>query len=206
MNTDQKITNDRMFEALIAAMLTNRPDLRTLEFEKVKAAIGNPNLDTALAAWVNNGCQLQMAPLTFDLDADPFLYDGESIVENEKGGKFVFDLGKVVTHLTEAQKTAKGQGGEAWLAEMQKLSGFNATFIDCLYINQDHPVVAAFLTPLRGQALFATKTVLRGSDIPRYVRCLGFDGERWRRDGSVLRFDWYSYDPALRPASKPSAL
>lgn len=184
-----------------------------MDFDALQALIGGnrKELAKAVAALVNNGGKLNLiaGELTFDLDADPFLYGGESIAEvegvkqHQKGGEFLFDGSKVELYLTKAQQSANGQGGEAWLKEQQNLSGFNATFIDCLFTNQDHPVVAAFLAPLQGKALFATKTVLVRSGY-RYVRYLLFDGGRWIRYDYYLRGVWYSYGPALRPASENS--
>ena len=190
-----------MWEVFIAALLTNRPDLASLDFEAMQSAIGNPNLDRLIAAWINHGCAYQIGLPTFDLDADPCLFDGARVEEHEKGGKWVFGPATVQIHLTRAQQVVGRQLGTEWLKEMRGVAGFNATFIDCLFDHQDHPIVAAFLTPLHGKALLATKTVLRDGDCCG-IRYLQRRCKRWERAHLSIGSLFDSNDLALIPASK----
>lgn len=60
MSTEKKTVTPRMFSTLIAQFLTNQGDLQYYDFDCTQAAIGMSDLNLRLAAWINNGCQIQV--------------------------------------------------------------------------------------------------------------------------------------------------
>lgn len=89
----EKCVDARMYDTLIAQLLTNQPDLDGLKFDRMKAAINNPNISSDFAAWINNGCQVKQVSYilvptptvaVIDLKIDP----NKSIAELVAAGKY----------------------------------------------------------------------------------------------------------------------
>jgi hypothetical protein len=126
-----------------------------------------------------------------DLDADPFVPEGWTVVSHKKGGKFEFDPNKVKLHLSENQQNGKVIEGSKLRKELEVLKIFNANLLD-FYIGKP------FLIPeeWKGKAVFFWGTIYRNSDGRLCVRYLFWDGDGWRWSSSWLGYDFHDDSPA----------
>jgi len=131
-----------------------------------------------------------------DLDADPFIPDGWTVEEHQKGGQFQWNAANVALHLDKCQKNGKVINGNKLRKELAKKSVFNANVLDYLLA---HP----HLIPeeWKGKFVFFWGTVYRGRSGGLYVRCLTWDGGRWYWSFLWLDGGWNGNDPALVDAS-----
>ena len=127
-----------------------------------------------------------------DLDADPFIPDGWTVEEHQKGGQFQWNAANVALHLDKCQKNGKVINGNKLRKELAKKSVFNANVLDYLLA---HP----HLIPeeWKGQAIFFWGTIYCSRDDRCYVRCLGRLGGRWDSRFHCLDNFWEDYFPAL---------
>lgn len=133
-----------------------------------------------------------------DCDAEPFVPDGWSVVEHQKGGAFKWDkeAQKYALYLDKGQKNGKWIEGNKLRKALAKQPVLNANVLDYLLA---HP----HLIPeeWKSKVVFFWGTIyrFRGGDL--YVRCLDWFGGRWNWDASWLGSDWGGNFPAAVPAS-----
>ncbi len=131
-----------------------------------------------------------------DCDADPFVPDGWSVEEHQKGGSFQWDASRVELWLTNGQKNGKVLEGNKLRKEMAKKVPFNACVLDYLLANP-HLIPEEW----KGKYVFFWGTVYRDRDGDLCVRYLCWRGGRWGWGGSWLGSAWGDRSPAALRAS-----
>jgi len=135
-------------------------------------------------------------PHTIDCDADPFVPDGWSVEEHQKGGSFQWDASKFELWLANGQKHGKVLQGNKLRKEMEKKVPFNACVLDYLRGNP-HLIPEEW----KGKYVFFRCTVYRDRDGDLCVRYLYWDGGRWDWGISWLAHNWSDINPAALRAS-----
>ena len=131
-----------------------------------------------------------------DCDADPFVPDGWSVEEHQKGGSFQWDASKFELWLANGQKNGKVLQGNKLRKEMSKKVPFNACVLDYLRGNP-HLIPEEW----KGKYVFFRCTVYRDRDGDLCVRYLYWDGGRWDWGISWLAHNWSDINPAALRAS-----
>ena len=131
-----------------------------------------------------------------DCDADPFVPDGWSVEEHQKGGSFQRDASKVELWLANGQKNGKVLKGNKLRKEMAKKVPFNACALDYLLANP-HLIPEEW----KGKYVFFWGTVYRRRAGLLYVRYLCWSGDGWDWSNRCLDDDWDEYYPAALRAS-----
>ena len=134
-----------------------------------------------------------------DLDSVPYVPDGWSVEEHQKGGVIEWDVAKVMLHLDEGQKDGKVIEGHKLRKKLAKLSPYNANMLDFLLKEENQHLIPE---EWKGKVVFFWGTIYRHSDGSLYVRYLYWNGDRWDWSYSWLGNDWDSDYPALVPASQ----
>ncbi len=177
---------------------------------KIKQALSRNGIaDVADLDWLATGdniAKMRRVRLGYDeiitpehviyLDVDPFVPDGWSVEEHEKGGQFQWDGAKVKLYLASDQKNGKIIEGNKLRKELAKESVFNANLLDYLFANP-HLIPEEW----KGKVVFFWGTIYRDRGGNLCVRCLGWDGDRWYWCFGWLDCDWYDSNPAVVDAS-----
>ncbi len=135
---------------------------------------------------------------TVDLSATPFIPDGWSVEEHQKGGQFVWDPTKVRLHLDEGQTDRRYVEGHKLRKLISKKNPYNANLLDFLLKNGNQHLIPE---EWKGKAVFFWGTIYRGSGGDLCVRYLDWGSGRWRWSFIWLDGDWDGDGPALVPAS-----
>jgi hypothetical protein len=130
-----------------------------------------------------------------DLNADPSVPNGWSVVEHRRGGEFEWNPEKVRLHLSPSQRDDEAIGGLKLREELANEPVFNANLMDFLLANP-HLIPEEW----KGKAIFFWGTVYRDPDGRLVVRYLYWGGSRWRWGGDWLDYVWGGV-PALVLAS-----
>ena len=132
-----------------------------------------------------------------DLDADPFVPDGWKVEEHKQGGQLTFDPSQVEFCLDDGQKNGKYIVGHELRKELADKRVMNANELDFLLANPDL-IPEGWKIDEDGSTryIFFWGTVYRHSDGFLYVRCLYWDGGRWRWGNSWLGGGWRGRSPA----------
>jgi len=132
-----------------------------------------------------------------DCDADPFVPDGWSVEEHQKGGSFQWDASKVELWLANGQKNG-GKVLEGYMLhkEMAKKVPFNACVLDYLLANP-HLIPEEW----KGKYVFFWGTVYSYRDGSLYVRYLCWNDGRWDWGYNWLDNVWHGGSPAALRAS-----
>lgn len=140
-----------------------------------------------------------------DCDANafnPWVKDGWTIEEHQKGGQWKFDPKQVEFFLTSVQKDGKVIEGNKLRKELAKKPVFNANVLDYLLA---HPelIPDEWKTDGNGNTryIFFWGTVYRSRDGDLCVRYLCWDGGGWDWGGRWLAYDWFGGRPAAVRAS-----
>jgi len=131
-----------------------------------------------------------------DLDADPFVPDGWTVVEHAKGGQLEFDPAKVVLYLDEEQQNGGVIVGNQLHEKLKGQSVYNAKLLD-FYLT--HPRLIP--EDWKGKLVFFWGTIYRDSGGNLCVRCLIWDGDGWNWLCRWLGNDFYDLRPAVVSAS-----
>lgn len=134
-----------------------------------------------------------------DCDADPFVPDGWSVEEHQKGGSFQWDASKVELWLANGQKNGEVKVIESKILckGMAKKVPFNACILDYLLANP-HLIPEGW----EGKHVFFWGTVYCNRHGFLRVRCLYWsDDERWYWGSRWLGSLWFDGDPAAVRAS-----
>lgn len=131
-----------------------------------------------------------------DLDADPFVPDGWSFVEHQKGGQFQWDTTRLKLCHNERQKGGKVIKGNKLRKELAKKAVFNANVLDYLLA---HPYLAP--EEWKGKFVFFWGTIYRGRGGNLCVRCLYWSDDGWTRSFNSLDNGWYDDYLAVVDAS-----
>lgn len=120
-----------------------------------------------------------------DCDADPFVPDGWSVEEHQKGGVFKWDPDKVTFYLSGGQKPGRWIKGNKLRKELADKPVLNANVLDYLLA---HP----HLIPeeWKRKPMFFWGTIYRDQRGDRCVRCLLWDEGRWQWRAHNIDFDW----------------
>ncbi len=132
-----------------------------------------------------------------DLSSAPFIPDGWSVEEHQKGGQFVWDPTKVRLHLDEGQTDRRYVEGHKLRKLISKKNPYNANLLDFLLKNGNQHLIPE---EWKGKAVFFWGTIYRNSDGNLYVRYLYWRSRRWYWDYYWLDDVWDDVCPALVPA------
>ncbi|MBU6214484.1 hypothetical protein KGM48_01415 [Patescibacteria group bacterium] len=135
-----------------------------------------------------------------DCDAQPFVPDGWSVEEHQKGGAFKWDkeTQKDALYLSKGQAGSKYIEGNKLRKELTEKSTpvLNANVLDYLLANP-HLIPEEW----KGKYVFFWGTVYRYRVGNLYVRCLYWDDGGWFWGGYWLGLDWRGRVPAALRAS-----
>ena len=131
-----------------------------------------------------------------DLDADPFVPEGLTVEEHHKGGSFSWDVTRVQLWLSEGQRGSKYVEGNKLRKELAGSQVFNANLLDHL-LKHTHLIPEEW----KGKYVFFWGTIYRGRGGGLCVRCLYWDGGRWRWFYGWLYFVFSDVSPAALRAS-----
>lgn len=130
-----------------------------------------------------------------DCDADPFIPEGWKVEDCRKGGQLEWDPEKIVLHLDKAQKDGSIVGNEL-RKRLKDLPVLNANVLDYLLA---HPNLIP--ENWKNKYIFFWGTIYRSSDDGLCVRCLHWNGYRWRWHSYWLDDGFYDDLPAALLAS-----
>lgn len=140
-----------------------------------------------------------------DCDADPFnpwVSDGFTIEEHQKGGQWKFDPKQVEFFLANGQRGGKVIEGNKLRKELAKKPVFNANVLDYLLA---HPelIPDEWKTDGNGNTryIFFWGTIYRRRDGYLYVRYLYWNDGRWNWSNRWLGRGWRGNGPAAVRAS-----
>ena len=100
--------------------------------EKIKMLTEQKGLLRKIHEVLLGHAEIKPIDYIIDLDSDPFVPEGWSVVEHHKGGQFKFEPKKVRMHLFDEQKTRDGMSVDKLRREIVKFSPFNANMLDSL--------------------------------------------------------------------------
>jgi hypothetical protein len=144
----------------VLAVVRDRPDL-VKKFIKVAHGI----------------CEVRPVSHVIDLDADPYVPEGWSVLVHRKGGQLEWNPEKVQLYLSPKQEDGRSILGlelreklenELWIWEL------NANLLDDLLANPHH-----IPEEWKGKRIYFWGTIYVGSDGGLYVRYLYDCGEEW---------------------------
>lgn len=134
-----------------------------------------------------------------DLDSAPFIPDGWSVEEHQKGGVVKWDATKIALHLDESQTKGDWIDDSKLRKNVAKLSPYNANMLDFLIKKENQHLIPE---EWKGRYIFFWGTIYRRFGRGLYVRYLNWSGGRWLWDYHLLSGGWNSDDRALVPASQ----
>ena len=137
--------------------------------------------------------------LTVDLDSAPFIPDGFTVEEHQKGGIIEWDRTKVRLHLDDGQKNGNVIVGNKLRKIIAKLSPYNANLLDFFLKKENQHLIPE---EWKGKVVFFWGTIYRDAGGNLCVRYLYWCGTGWRWDYDWLCDDWSDDRPALVPASQ----
>ena len=137
-----------------------------------------------------------------DCDVQPFVPNGWTVEEHQKGGQWKFDPKQVEFFLASGQKGGKVIEGNKLRKELAKKPVLNANVLDYLLANP-HIIPEEWKKDGQGNTryIFFWGTVYRHSDGYLCVRFLFWYDGRWSWSDLWLDFDWYDRYPAALRAS-----
>lgn len=100
--------------------------------EKIKMLTEQKGLLRQIHEVLLGHAEIKPIDYIIDLDSDPFVPDGWSVVEHHKGGQFKFEPAKIKAHLCDGQMDGKTLESNKLHKEIAKLSPFNANMLDSL--------------------------------------------------------------------------
>jgi len=130
-----------------------------------------------------------------DCDADPYIPDGWSVEEHQKGGTFKWNAANVALHLDKGQKNGKWIEGNKLRKALAGKPVLNANVLDYLIANP-HLIPEEW----KGKVVFFWGTIYRDRDGRLYVRYLFWRGGGWCWCALWLG-GWRGFGPAAVPAS-----
>lgn len=160
--------------------------------EMAEEMLKNPEVAQRRVGAFINPMLPQIALRDIDLDADPFVPDGWKVEEHQKGGTFTWDPNQVELHLEEAQKRSPWMKGALLREALKGKRVMNANLLDWLLAHPDQ-----IPESWKGKAIFFWGTIYRYSDDRLCVRCLVWDGSRWRWNYGWLGRGWFGNNPAV---------
>ncbi|SRR6266481_265375 len=140
---------------------------------------------------------VQVVEHIIDCDAQPFVPDGWSVEEHQKGGTWSWDASKAYLYKSPEQLKGSIEGNKL-REKLRKISTpvLNANVLDYLLANP-HLIPEEW----KGKYVFFWGTVYRYSSGHLYVRCLCWNDGRWSWSGFWLDLGWDCLGPAAVLAS-----
>ena len=132
--------------------------------------------------------------LVVDLDADPFVPNGYSVLEHKKGGQFKYSPTKVKLYLAEGQKSGKVMVGNELHKELENQPVYNANLLDFLYKKENQRYIPE---EWKGKVVFFWGTIYRHSTGHLFVRCLYWIEDEWNCDRFWLGRGWTDNYPSV---------
>lgn len=160
------------------------------------------NVGPEFVRFLENGGRVQVGPNPIlDFDTDPHIPEGWSIhpedqIASRLTGRWELDVSKIGLHLDAGQKDGKATKGHGLKPRLEGQPVFPAHVLDHWIAHPDTIPEA-----LKGKLLFFWGTIYRGSDGDLCVRCLDWDGGRWRWDYRWLDSRWLGHVPCAVSAS-----
>jgi len=137
--------------------------------------------------------------LIIDLDSAPYIPDGWSVEEHNKGGVMEWDPTKVALHLDPDQKNGKWIEGNKLRKKLAKLNPYNANLLDFLLKKENQHLIPE---EWKGKYIYFWGTIYRSSDGRLCVRYLFWLVGAWLWDYNWLGRGWDGGRPAAVPASQ----
>ena len=136
------------------------------------------------------------ANLIIDLDADPFIPSGLTVVEHQRGGQLTWDASEIALYLSKHQQGNSHIQGDELRDELKGKPVYNANLLDYLL---EHP----HLIPeeWQGKHVFFWGTLYCDAGGLFLVRYLYKGSRKWRWSGHWLDCCWPSNCPAAVLAS-----
>ncbi len=146
--------------------------------------------------------EIREAEHVIDCNADPFVPEGWTVEEHQKGGSFKWDPAQVQLYLSELQLIDGVIKGNALRKELAGKPVLNANVLDYLLA---HPrlIPEEWKKNSEGCILFIFfwGTIYRDPDGHLCVRCLCWHSGRWGWNYYWFLNDWHVTDPAALGAS-----
>ena len=131
-----------------------------------------------------------------DCGAAPFVPNGWSVEEHQKGGQFKLAISQVQLFLAKGQQDGKSIEGNKLRKELAGKKVLNANVLDYLLANP-HLIPEEW----KGKYVFFWGTIYRRSDGNLFVRCLYWLGDWWVWSYRWLGRDFGGLSPAALRAS-----
>lgn len=147
--------------------------------------------------------EVNMLEYVIDLNADPFIPEGWSVVQHQRGGSFKWNPKAVKLYLSKPQRKEESIDGNKLGRELEnKPAVLNANILDYL-LAYPHLIPEEWKKDEKGRTrnIFFWGTLYRGSVGGLFVRCLCWGGGKWCSCGRWVGFDWGVGDPAALRAS-----
>ncbi len=160
--------------------------------EKIKMLCERRGLLGQVLEVLDGRSEIKPIDLVVDLDADPFVPEGWSVVSHTKGGQWKYDATKVSLYLSEGQKDGKWIVGTKLQEELKAQPTANANLLE-FYLAHPHLIPEDW----KGKYTFFRGTSYRRADGSLCVRYLFWVGARWAWGCLWLGHDWYDRNPAV---------
>lgn len=131
-----------------------------------------------------------------DCNADPFVPDGWSVEEHQKGGTFKWNAANVALYLSEDQKNSKWIKGNKLRKALVGKPVLNANVLDYL-LTHPHLIPEEW----KSKAVFFWGTIYRSRGGHPHVRYLLWYIDRWDCHAEWIDLEWHDHDPAALLAS-----
>ncbi len=127
-----------------------------------------------------------------DCDSNPYLPDGWSVEEHQKGGQLEWDPEKIQLWLSKSQKDGGYIEGNKLRKELKSQSVLNANVLDYLLANP-HLIPEEW----KGKYVYFWGTIYRSRSGNLIVRCLYWGGDKWIWGYGWLDDGWGDRYPAV---------
>lgn len=190
---NEKDQSHAKFLVKIMNTLMENSDFTGLDIESLQNTVvaNSKNAGKEFRRFLENGARVNVITGdVIDCDADPFVPDGWSVESHKKHGMMVWNSNAIMLHLEKEQNTSSLNGNKL-RKRIEKLPALNANVLDYLLKHPD-------LIPesWKGKYVFFWGTIYRNSGGLLCVRCLRWNGGKWRWRFYWLVFDWRSGHPA----------
>jgi hypothetical protein len=134
----------------------------------------------------------EIKPIEVDLDTDPFIPEGWSVIEHKKGGKWKYDSTKVGLYLSKKQQDGGVIGGQDLRKELESQSVMNANLLN-FYLKNQRIIPSEW----KGKAVFFWGTIYKSIGGGLYVRYLYWSSDSWTWNYGCFDEDWDNDDPSV---------
>ena len=169
--------------------------------ELINALAEKPELFKQLLQAQLGYAEFKQIEHVINCDADPFIPNGWTVEDHQKGGQFKFDAAQVELYLDKAQKKGSIEGNKL-RKELENKPVLNANILDYLLAHTEL-IPEDWKKDEKGNTryIFFWGTIYRNSNGFLFVRFLYWFGDRWYWNLDWLDYDWNGSGPAALLAS-----